>query len=122
MWSYTAEMLNDTTIIELAKKIAVYEDDEANAEFPKKNGCIVTVFFNNSKNFTKRIKDPKGSPDNSLTAEDVKEKFIKNFFPIIGINNADQLYQDLMTFSTLETVRNLKTDFICEEQGEVVKL
>src|SRR5690606_15064465 len=78
MWSYTSSALTNKNILALARKISVFKDEEANSEFPKKNGCVINVRTTKGLNFTARIKDPKGSPEKQLTSEDVKEKFLRN--------------------------------------------
>lgn len=107
MWSYTPETLVDSNIIALTKKITIYEDVEAEADFPKKNGCIVTIKTNKGKSFSLRLKDPKGSPENLLTPEEVKEKFMKNTTPIIGGTSSDKFYKKLSSFNELKSLQDL---------------
>lgn len=107
MWSYTTENLFDAKIVALAKRISVIKDDEANREFPKKNGCIVTVKTKSGNIFVLRIKDPKGSPENLLTPDDVREKYFKNTLPIIGHEHAGELYANLQQFESLQSLRGL---------------
>ena len=107
MWSYTTENLFDEKIIDLAKRISVIEDAEANQEFPKKNGCIMTINTKSGNTFVLRIKDPKGSPENLLTSADVKEKYFKNARPIVGQEHAQELYDRLQRFSSLQSLRGL---------------
>lgn len=111
MWSYTKESLSNKRIIGLAKKISVYEDKEANAEFPKKNGCITNVTTKQGKKYSLRIKDPKGSPLNLLSVEEVKDKFMRNTIPIIGRERAENFYETLSHFEKLKNVKELNTDF-----------
>ncbi len=106
MWSYTTENLVNPAIIALARRISVIKDDEANQEFPKKNGCIVTITTKSGDVFSLRIKDPKGSPENLLTATDVREKYFKNTRPIVGREHAQELYDRLQRFESLPSVRN----------------
>ena len=108
LWSYSEENLVDPKIIELAKKIDVYEDEEANAEFPKKNGAIVNVTTNKGAIFTVRIKEPKGSPTNLLTLEEVKQKFMKNVSRTLDESEANNLYDRLVTFEAIEDLSQLK--------------
>jgi len=116
MWSYTPETLSDPEILSLAKKISVYEDKEAEAEFPVKNGCIVNIKNKKGDMFSKRIKDPKGSPKNLLTLEDVKQKFLQNTIPIIGNEKADEFYETLLGFSELSSIRKLNPSFANAER------
>jgi len=119
MWAYTKEMLNDANILDLAKRISVFEDEQAQAEFPKKNGCIVNVTTKDGKELSIRVRDPKGSPENLLTIADVKEKYLKNTVPIIGKTRAESFYNSLLNFSSLHEVRNLNPSF--EERDSAIK-
>lgn len=107
MWSYTTENLFDVKIVDLAKRISVIEDAEANQEFPKKNGCVVTINTKLGNAFVLRIKDPKGSPENLLTPSDIKEKYFKNARPIVGQEHAQKLYDRLQRFESLQSLRSL---------------
>ena len=107
MWSFTTENLFNEKIVDLAKRISVIEDSEANREFPKKNGCIVTINTKSGNTFVLRIKDPKGSPKNLLTSSDVREKYFKNACPIVGQEHAEELYERLLRFESLQSLRSL---------------
>ncbi len=109
MWSYTKTSLKNEKITSLAKKISVFEDEEANAEFPKKNGCIVNVTTNKGKKYSLRIKDPKGSPLNLLSVQDIKDKFIKNSSPVIGREQAEYFYNFLLCFPQQNNIKKLHT-------------
>ena len=78
------------------------KDKEANNEFPKKNGCIVNLKTTTGEAFSMRIKDPKGSPGNQLTCDDVKQKFLKNVLPVLGSEQAATAYTTLSQFENLE--------------------
>ena len=111
MWSYTMNNLLNPKIIDLAQRISVIDDEESNREFPKKNGCLVVIKTKTGSNISLRIKDPKGSPENLLTLLDVKEKYFKNTTSIIGLDSAEQLYNRLKSFESLESIRNLSANF-----------
>lgn len=111
MWSYTQENLHNQNITELAEKIHVVQDKQANDAFPKKNGCIVTIQTKNGQTLSCRITDPKGSPENLLTESDVREKYFKNTCPVIGKEQASVLYEKLSQFGLLESVRELGCHF-----------
>jgi 2-methylcitrate dehydratase PrpD len=120
MYSYNKNSLFDPEILTLAKKISTYEDAKAQAEFPKKNGCIIHIYTNDETIFSARITDPKGSPDNLLTSEDVKEKFLKNTIPVINKDKALALYQALENFSSFLHIKTLIQT--CYTQGIKAKL
>lgn len=106
MWSYTQQDLTDSSILKLAQKIHVTIDEEAQREFPQKNGCIVEVITSLDKK-SLRIKDPKGSPLNLCSLDDIKEKFFNNTLPILQEPCAEKLYQYLLCFEKQENLKNL---------------
>lgn len=107
MWSYTKDSLTNKKILSLAQKISVYLDAEADSEFPKKNGCIVTIQTTKKTQFSRRIKDPKGSPLNLLTVDDVKSKFLLNTIPILGKEKSEEVYKTLISFDQLSNIDRL---------------
>jgi 2-methylcitrate dehydratase PrpD len=105
MWSYTNETLTDESILALASKISVYVDGQATTEFPQKNGCVVNVTTGKGLVLTQRLRDPKGSPADLMTEEDVKTKFMKNTIPIIGESDARTFHDVLSRFHEIENIR-----------------
>lgn len=107
MWSYTKDSLSNNKILSLTQKISVYLDAEADSEFPKKNGCVVTIQTTEDTQFSQRIKDPKGSPLNLLTAADVKTKFLLNTTPVLGKERSEEVYETLISFDQLSDIDSL---------------
>lgn len=118
MWSYTEEVLNNNEIIELAKKIDVYVDSEANTEFPQKNGVIVEIITKDESKFSSRIKDPKGSPANLLTPADVKQKFLNNISRTLDEEIAHHLYNKLARFEKLKKIDEIRLIFPIQQTAK----
>lgn len=119
MWSYTTSALTNKSILALARKITVFKDEEANREFPQKNGCIINLQTTKGQAFSIRIKDPKGSPENQLTCDDVKQKFLSNVIPVLGAEQAAIAYTTFSQFDRLDSVRGLAS---CSSQSPAVKI
>ncbi len=75
--TYTQETLEDSDILELANKITVEPDAVAEHDFPKHNGCVVTVYTATQK-ISLRLKKPTGSPQNPVSTKMLVDKFYKN--------------------------------------------
>lgn len=120
MWTNIEEALSNAEIINLAKRITIYVDKEAEIEFPEKNGCIVNVHSQTGETYSLRIKDPKGSPGNRLTIEDIKKKFIQNTLPILGSLQAENFYHLLSNFDKLSSVKDIFNVSTKEVQNEPV--
>lgn len=107
MWSDIKGSLQDKNIIELAKRIYVYEDKDITMAFPKKNGCILHVNLQNGESYSCRIMDIKGSFDNPLSDKDIKKKFTKTTLPILESQHIDSLYNLLINFNKLHTLKEI---------------
>lgn len=107
MWSNIKEALVNKEIIELAKRIYVYEDHDINMEFPEKNGCIVHVDSQDGKKYDCKIKNSKGSPNNRLTDEDVKKKFMQSTLPIFAAEQSENFYELLLNFENLFSLKEI---------------
>ncbi|MDF1760380.1 MAG: MmgE/PrpD family protein [Coxiellaceae bacterium] len=111
MWSYSPDVITDPDIIDLTKRIHVTPDEQAQAEFPNKNGCLVTIKTTDGRIQSIRITEPKGCPDNLMASDDVERKFFANTVPVIGDERARELYDQLRCFNELISVRELTECF-----------
>jgi 2-methylcitrate dehydratase PrpD len=102
--SYTQAALTDPEIIALAKKITVNKDETANKEFPVKNGCLIIIEDNAGRKYSLRIRDPKGSPENLLTEQEIFDKFIANTEHVLGREKAEALLETALKINTLSSV------------------
>lgn len=109
MRSYSDEALQNAHIVALAGRIDTYKDEAVNAEFPKKNGCSIAITTINDQVITGKIREPKGCPENQLTAAEVKEKFMANTLPIMDEHDANELYEQLSQFHELEKITALRS-------------
>ncbi len=72
--AFTEETIGNPVILSLAKKVKVIVDEELTAQSPAKRASIVTI-YTKSGTFTKRVDYPKGEPENSLSREELEDKF-----------------------------------------------
>lgn len=105
MHSYHQQNLTDANILNLAKRIKIEKDKQADAEFPKHNGCYITITTKNKTQFSIRIQHPKGSPKDLMTLDEIKMKYLKNSTPIIGEVAAQALCEQLLDFDKLCSVQ-----------------
>ncbi len=73
---FTAENVNNAEIISLAKRIVVCADEKITALVPQKRAAIVTIETCHGASYTERVDFPKGEPENPLSDDEIKEKFI----------------------------------------------
>ncbi len=74
--SFNEENVNNETILALAKKIAVKENEELTLWVPKKRASILHITMNDGRVLTSQVDYPKGEPENPLSDNEVEEKFI----------------------------------------------
>ncbi len=120
--SYTNAVLQDNGIHALAEKISVYQDEQANTEFPKKNGCVINITKKDGNTFTIRIREPKGSPTNLLTEEDVRDKFFNNVETVMNEEQSHALYKALSNFEKLSDICQLKECTVVKQKQITAKL
>ena len=73
---YSEENIIDKRITELARRVKVTADDALNSLVPEKRPAVVNITTSNQEQFTFRVDLAKGEPENPLTTEEIKEKFL----------------------------------------------
>src|SRR5690606_25240829 len=73
---FTQETINDKDILSLTQKVTVVSDDELTALVPQKRAAIVSVTTKDGQVATERVDYPKGEPENPISDDELKEKFI----------------------------------------------
>ena len=68
------ECLNDKLLNEILEKITISEDPELSALVPNKRAAKVTISSNGNE-YSCRIDDPLGEPENPLSKEDLETKY-----------------------------------------------
>lgn len=71
---FSEEMIKNTKVIELTKKIHVTADPDLSDEFPKIQAAVVDVLANGTK-YSKRVDFPKGEPENPLNAKEFRDRY-----------------------------------------------
>ncbi|MBU5436657.1 MmgE/PrpD family protein [Tissierella sp. MSJ-40] len=68
--------IQDTRITSLINKIQIYANKELTTLVPEKRSAIVEIITYDNKCYIERVDYPKGEPENPMTEEEIKEKFI----------------------------------------------
>ncbi len=107
---YTLESINSARVRKLMGKISCVEDPELEKEFPKKWPAAVTLLTKDGKTYSTRIDYPKGDPENSLTWDELIDKFRNLVSPVFFEVKQNEIIervksleneQDLKVFSLL---------------------
>ncbi len=72
---FSEERLRDPEICKLAQKVEVVVDPEINRVYPKQFPSIVEVIMRDGRKFVEYVNSPKGSSENPLSDEEIKNKF-----------------------------------------------
>ena len=104
------EAYNQPEIRRLWPLVKVYLDEELEAAYPEKNGCVVRVVTKDGRRYEGRVDYAKGEPENMLTDAEFERKFRR----LVGdLLPGDWIDQMLETASRLEEL---------EDVGELVRL
>jgi 2-methylcitrate dehydratase PrpD len=72
---FSVENINNSDIKALANKVFIEADEELSLLVPNKRVAILEIELNNDLILTERVDYPKGEPENSMTNEEIEEKF-----------------------------------------------
>lgn len=74
---FTPASFNNSEILNLAKKVKVKEEPALTNLVPDKRPAIVEILTKNGNKLRERVDLPKGEPENPLTDEEIKKKFVE---------------------------------------------
>lgn len=100
-------VLEDPIVRDLMQRIDVVVDAEADAEYPKVFPGRVTMQLTDGTEYTEYARVPKGEPDNPLTFEEFRVKFLGLTEETLGAANADALLTSLGRLASNFPVRDL---------------
>lgn len=101
------ECLNDPSLNEILKKISITEDPKLSALVPEKRAAIVTI-LSEDREYSCRIDDPLGEPENPLSKEDLEEKY----FSLMAAAGKDREFSQ----EVLNSIYNIDDKFDCESR------
>lgn len=73
---FEKEQINDQNILSLTKKVKVKSNKKLTMDFPQKSPAIVEIITKDGSVYTEKVDFPKGEPENPLSENELKEKFI----------------------------------------------
>lgn len=80
--AFNEQTLWDENIRTLMKRVDVFIDSEMDGAYPEKWGSKVDVHLQSGEMISKQADYPKGDPENNVTAEDLKKKFMELAEPL----------------------------------------
>jgi 2-methylcitrate dehydratase PrpD len=73
---FSDETVNNAQIIALTNKTVVCADEKISSLVPQKRAAIVAIEMFNGTTYSERVDFPRGEPENPLSEDEIKEKFI----------------------------------------------
>jgi len=89
---YSETGIRDPEVLAMARKVKWEVDPEAERLWPKRYPCQVTIELVDGRRASSRVEWPKGDPENAVTAEEVKQKFLTLASPVLGMEGAKACY------------------------------
>lgn len=74
---FTPASFNNSEILNLAKRVEVKEEPALTNLVPGKRPAIVEIITKDGNKFRERVDLPKGEPENPITDEEIKKKFVE---------------------------------------------
>jgi 2-methylcitrate dehydratase PrpD len=92
---FTGESFHSPQIKSLMGKVVLQKDKRIERNFPEEWPAIVQVHLTNGKQFEKRIRFPKGDPENPLTWQELSAKFHSLATRVFPTKRCDQIIKSV---------------------------
>jgi 2-methylcitrate dehydratase PrpD len=102
---YTLENLQSKKVKDLMMRINCVKDPVLDAQYPSKWPAAAEIETHEGRKFTDQIEYPKGDPENPLSGEELKQKFLNMVAPVLALKQAEQLMELVEDFENLIDVR-----------------
>jgi 2-methylcitrate dehydratase PrpD len=87
--------------------VSVYLDEDLEAAFPEKNGCVVRVATSDGERYEGRVEYAKGEPENMLTDAEFEYKFRRLVGEQLPEEQVDQILEMTSRLEELDDVGEL---------------
>jgi aconitate decarboxylase len=105
---FTDAKINNPMTQGLLKKVEILVDPEID-KLPatQRYRATVTIDLTNGKSYTKFCPAPKGDPENRLSSDEIREKFLRNTSPVFETSKMDGLFEILNNIDNAPDVRRV---------------
>lgn len=101
---YVVENLTDSRIVELAQKVDTCMDPELEALYDEKWPAIVEIEMNDGTVYSARHDIMKGEPENPMTDEELKVKFLSLMGTVFSVQEAQEIWELIFGIENLENI------------------
>jgi len=108
LWKgYSLEDLNNTSVIELAKRIKIEREESFDKEYPKNFPAEVKITLTNGQVYIKKVSTNKGSPSWPMSREEIETKFKMLCSHKCPSSQRDEIMQKIRRLESLKKVEDL---------------
>ncbi|KAF2733272.1 2-methylcitrate dehydratase PrpD [Polyplosphaeria fusca] len=100
---FTNDVVKNTTVVEMRKKVNVTEDESV-----PKDAAFVTLEFEDGTKLEKHVEHAKGSIENPLTEAELKKKFMEQVALAIGPSRAERAFEAFTEIETMMDVAKIR--------------
>jgi 2-methylcitrate dehydratase PrpD len=104
---FTGESFHSPQIKSLMGKVVLQKDKRIERNFPEEWPAIVQVHLTNGKQFEKRIRFPKGDPENPLTWQELSAKFHSLAKRVFPTTRCDQIIKSVKEMNSPAELRKI---------------
>jgi len=114
---FAKKTLTSKKVLNLASKVKLEADPEADDAYFKQGWKLlskVTVKTKDGKLYEKTVDCPKGEPQNPMTAEELKDKFVDIASGVAGKKRAEKLLETIYKLDRLKNISALTRLLVCK--------
>ena len=104
---YTMQNIKDPAILSLVHKIDYIANEALEEKSAAAAPAIVTIKLKNGEVYKKRVDYAKGTINNPLTLEELKDKFRGLTNPVLSSERTEKIIETLMTLEEIENISRL---------------
>lgn len=97
----------DKAVLDVARKVTVVHDDEAEQIYPKTRLGKVALETTEGQQYSAKVFFPKGSPENPLTREELHDKFLGLAGTVLSRDKARKLLSAIQNLEAMKDIREL---------------
>ena len=101
------EYTEDEKYLAMAEKVTVEQDPEVQSVYPTRRGAKVKIYLKDGRELATEVYDLKGSPNNPVGFEEIKNKFVANVKNLLSPEDLESLLDMVMNLEKLESVEPL---------------
>ncbi len=107
---YTLRNLRSRKVMDLMTHINCVQDPALDIEYPSKWPATAEIETHDGRRYSCKIEYPKGDPENPLSYEEIKDKFLSMVQPVLPDQQANKIIQLVEDFENIGDVCQVMTE------------